>query len=386
MTPQQIADQEVLRWRSYWLLAFAFVAPFAGLVLIQQILKSVGANDGGPYITYFHGVMFVLFGGVRPINHIAALLAGSTRELQGRVHHPPKDSQEEELEMKVERLEMMVSTLTERFRETEESKMEDTTKKQQGMLEVQDTFEKTAARLENGARRREKKLEMAMELMDRRLEGLEKHYETLLSMNKERIPANTNPKHSGEPTLRSLIFKWLDWAEEFWLSWRPGRASSSSIVYSPNSSRLDLRRGSIPGSNGASWSGRAASASGNVTSLQRRRSYDAPAPNLDTVVEEGPETDVDLTSDRDVLMMDLAGDNNNIIGLNSPPTTLRRRTSENAAAVAAATSSNQIKGAGAGSASPFVRVYVEENRNKKAARNQQLKRTGEDGGVGVIEG
>ncbi|KAG8867413.1 hypothetical protein FRC20_005816 [Serendipita sp. 405] len=372
MTPQQITAHESLQWRSLWLLAFAFVAPFAGLVLIQQILKSVGANDGGPYVTYFHGVLFVLFGGVRPINHIAALIAGSTRELQGRVHHPPKDPQEEELEMKVERLEMMVSTLTERFRENEENKLEDT-KKQQGMLEVQDTFEKTAARLETGARRRERKMEMAVELVERRLEGLEKQYDSVLSLAKERNPVNGNSKYTGEPTLRSLLLKWMDWAEEFWLSWRPRRASSSSNTYTTGGL---LRRSSIPASNGA-WSGRG-STSSNAAALQRRRSYDAPAPNLDTVVEEGPETDVDVTSDRDILMMDLPGDNTpgHTISANG----LRRRSQgvdglENTTS----TSVNQTKAAG--SASPFVRVYVEESRKTKGKHHFKT-----DGDSGVIEG
>ncbi|KAG8814403.1 hypothetical protein FRC18_001973 [Serendipita sp. 400] len=151
------------------------------------------------------------------------------------------------------------------------------------------------------------------------------------------------------------------------------RASSSSNTYTTGGL---LRRNSIPASNGA-WSGRG-STSSNAAALQRRRSYDAPAPNLDTVVEEGPETDVDITSDRDILMMDLPGDNTpgHTISANG----LRRRSQgvdglENATS----TSVNQTKAAG--SASPFVRVYVEESRKTKGKHNFKT-----DGDSGVIEG
>ncbi|CAG7853941.1 SubName: Full=Uncharacterized protein {ECO:0000313/EMBL:CCA67141.1} [Serendipita indica DSM 11827] len=287
MTPAQIAAQEALKWRSFTYLTIAIVAPFAGFFLIRKILESVGATNEGPYITYFHGTLFVLFGGVRPINHAASLLAGGTRELQGRVHHPPKNSESEELEMKVERLEMLVAMLTEKFKETELAKLEDTTKKQQGMLEVQDSFEKTAARLESGARRREKKADMAMELLDRRIDGLERQYDAILTATKERISTNGHHKHGGESILRALLLRWLDWIEDLWNALKPRRFSSGPI--SPNGSRTDVRRGI--------GFGVARSSNSNLGSSQRRRSYDAPGPNLDTVMEE--ELEVDPAPDRD---------------------------------------------------------------------------------------
>lgn len=275
MTPEQIAAEASLQMRSLIFLFIAFVSPFAGLFLIRRILQSVGAADNGPYITYFHGALFVLFGGVRPINHLLALLAGGTRELQSRVHYPPvEDPEEEELKLKLERMEIIVSMLTEKFKEIETAKIEDGVKKQHNMLEVQDTFEKTAARLEDGARRREKKSEMALEAIDRRVEGLEKQYEALLSLSMKEAEASRPPNG----TLRALVVSLLDWIDAFWNSWRP-RSSRSRRAYAyATNPRYESRRYSA-GGNGAIIGGR------GLTPLHRR-TYDGSSQNLDTVLEE----------------------------------------------------------------------------------------------------
>lgn len=218
-----------------------------------------------------------------------ALIAGTTRELHGRVHHPPPKTEEEEhLELKLERMEMLVSMLTEKFREHEMTKQEDVTLKKQGMLEVQDNFEKTAARLEDGARRREKKSEMAMEMIDRRVEGLEKQYEALVSITLKEREATKR----AEPTLRGLLLKWLDWIEDIVrLRQRRHTNHPSNSYYSPTSSRIDLRRLASNGSGSGNGMSNRGSTSGNPVS-SRRRPYDAPAgPNLDTVVEEELELD-----------------------------------------------------------------------------------------------
>jgi hypothetical protein len=298
LTPEQIAAQESLKWRSFIFLFVAFVAPFAGLFLIRRILQSVGAADNGPYITYFHGALFVVFGGIRPINHILALLAGGTRELQGRVHHlPPEDPDAEELQLKVERMEIILSMLTERFKEIETTKIEENVKKQHNMLEVQDNFEKTAARLEDGARRREKKSEMALEMIDRRVEGLEKQYEALLSLSLKEAEGG---RGSNEMTLRGLILSVLDWVDAFWKSWRPRSSRSRRTHGPPTNPRYEPRRFST-GGNGSILGGR------GLTPLHRR-SYDGSGQNLDTVLEEEGhefESKVDPAVPHDVPGVDL---------------------------------------------------------------------------------
>ncbi|CAG8739652.1 10475_t:CDS:2, partial [Acaulospora colombiana] len=256
-----------------------------------------GAADNGPYITYFHGALFVLFGGVRPINHLLALLAGGTRELQGRVHYPPvEDPEEEELKLKVERMEIIVSMLTEKFREMETAKIEDGVKKQHNMLEVQDTFEKTAARLEDGARRREKKSEIALESIDRRVEGLEKQYEALLSISVREAEANKPPNG----TLRALVVALLDWIDAFWNSWRPRSSRSRRAPAFATNPRYESRRYPA-GGNGAIIGGR------GLAPLHRR-AYDGSGQNLDTVLEEEGhefESKGDLAVPRDVPGVDL---------------------------------------------------------------------------------
>lgn len=359
MTPAQLAAEEKLQRRSMILLAIAFVAPFGGLILIRRILKVVGAADNGPYVTYFHGALFVLFGGVRPINHVASLIMGGTRELQGKVHHPPTDTEAEDLSLKVERMEIILSTLTEKFRNVENTQLEDTAKKQIGMLEVQDTFEKTASRLEDGAKRREKKAEMAFESMDRRVEGLEKQYEALLSMT-----LNQNTNGSSEPTLRGLMIKWFDWIDEFWSSWirwrqRP-QASGSPNGYSPTGSRFDTRR-----SNGSS---RSSGTSVTAASLVRRRSHDA-SPNLDTVVEEEQETEEPVVLDTAIPVVDLNGTNGTTGGA--------RDTRRRARVVNALEGQSSTNGNG----SQFLRVPSEAKHRKRSI--QQTQQTGAGIGEGV---
>jgi hypothetical protein len=357
MTPEQRHAENTLEWRSYMLLGIAFLAPFAGLWLMRWILQSVGAADGGPYITYFHGTLFVLFGGVRPINHLAALVAGQTRELHGKVHHPPlKDEVEEDLELKVERMEMLLSMLTEKLREQESSKMEDTTLKRQGMLEVQDNFEKTAARLEDGARRREKKAEMALEMMERRLEGLEKQYEGLLSVTlKEREAVK-----QAEPTLRGLILKWLDWIEAFFrMGQRRAASRSPNGYYSPTSSRRLATNGN--GNGRGSTSGTA------ISLLLRRRSHEGAGPiNLDTVVEEGPE-EADPAQGGDHEMIDLLGvADGNTPELTMPAHGIRKRTKVGGLDNLSGSTANGA--AGSNSGGQFIRVPAEgSNRHGKKA-------------------
>jgi hypothetical protein len=359
MTPEQRRAENTLEWRSFMLLAIAFFAPFAGLWLMRWILQSVGAADGGPYITYFHGTLFVLFGGVRPINHLAALVAGQTRELHGKVHHPPlKDEAEQDLELKLERMEMLLSMLTEKFREQESSKMEDTTLKRQGMLEVQDNFEKTAARLEDGARRREKKAEMALEMMERRFEGLEKQYEGLLSITlKEKEAAK-----QAEPTLRSLILKWLDWIEAFLrMGQRRTTSRSPNGYYSPTNSRMDLRRLATNG-NGNS---RGSTSGTAISLLLRRRSYEAAGPiNLDTVVEEGPEVEAeaDPAQGGDHGTTDLLGvADGNASELTMPAHGVRKRTKVGGLDNQPGSTANGA--AGSNSGSQFLRVPAEGSRH-----------------------
>jgi hypothetical protein len=352
MTPEQRHAENTLEWRSFMLLGIAFVAPFAGLWLMRWILQSAGAADGGPYITYFHGTLFVLFGGVRPINHLAALVAGSTRELHGRVHHPPlKDEVEQDLELKVEKMEMLLAMLTEKLREQESFKMEDTTLKKQGMLEVQDNFEKTAARLEDGARRREKKAEIALEMMQRRLEGLEKQCEGLLSITlKEKEAAK-----QAEPTLRGLILKWLDWIETFFrIGQRRDASRSPNGYHSPTSSRRLATNGN---------SNSRGSTSGTVTSLlPRRRSSEGAGPiNLDTVVEEGPEVEgeADPAQGGDHGMIDLLDGNGP--ELTMPAHGVRKRTKLTGLDNQSSSTANAATGSNSGS--QFLRIPAEGSRH-----------------------
>jgi len=334
MSPEQRSAQRTLTYYSLSLLIFALISPFAGLYLIRAILASVGAYEGGPYVTYFHAALFVLFGGVRPLNHLASLIAGGTRELQGRVHHPFSptaiaDEEADELREKVDRIEDLVSLLTEKLHRAEHAKAEREVRKEKGMLDVQDTFEKIAARLEDGARRREKRAEMEMEMMGRRLDGLEKTCEALAGivrdMEKERqqqalliVDGSSGPDARRTPGLRGLILALFDWAESIWLTitfrrprgnhprtrasfvrahgYRPGYGSTprtrNDATTNGNGASPSATRNNNSNNNGASLA--AAPVSG-LTSLSRRRSYDAPLLNLDTVLEEeAPGADVDM--------------------------------------------------------------------------------------------
>lgn len=317
MTPTQQSAQRTLSYYSILLLIFALLSPFAGLFLIRAILESVGAHDGGPYVTYFHAALFVLFGGVRPLNHLAGLVAGGTRELQGRVHYPSSltaiaDEEAEELREKVDRMEDLLSMAMEKLHKIEHAKVEREIRKEKGMLDVQDTFEKTAARLEDGARRREKKVEIGMEMMERRLDGLGKTCEALSSMvrdlDKERNGDVVDADAHRPRGLRGLVLALLDWVESVWLTLTFRRRTAhrhrarSSINGNPFGYGASARsRKGINNGNGVVSSTRTngnSSASGSasgLTSVSRRRPYDAPLLNLDTVLEEeGPGVDIDM--------------------------------------------------------------------------------------------
>lgn len=267
MTPTQIAAEEALQWRSLALLALAFCTPFAGLILLRKVLHAVGAVDNGPYITYFHSTLFVLFSGVRPLNHAAALIAGRTRVLQGRVHHPP--TEHDHLQVKIDQMELQITTMSEKLRDVESAKFEDHSQRHQGLLTIQDSFERTAARLEDGAKRRELKAELTIEMMERKIEGLEKQCEVLLTSTR-------GLRRQDDLTLSAFLIKWLDQLELFWKSLKRSPVDGSS----PNSFRVDLKKGRA------------------TTNGSRRRSYDAANVNLQTVVEEGEvEDNVVVASD-----------------------------------------------------------------------------------------
>ena len=291
----------------------------------------MGAYDGGPYITYFHAALFVLFGGVRPLNHLASLIAGGTRELQGRVHHPAQHSiianeETEELRDKVERMELILSMLTEKLREAELAKQERETRKEKGMLDVQDTFEKTAARLEDGARRREKKMEIGMEMVERRLDGLETTYDALSGMVRDIEKDKQGGDGTGTPGqtrvygLRGLVLALLDWAESIWLALtfrkrtaynnrrrsglNNGGAYGHGVGYGASPARA--RKITSNGNGVTRTNGGSPASTSGLTSVSRRRSYDNPVLNLDTVLEEeAPGVDINL----DVLGEPAAGDN-----------------------------------------------------------------------------
>ena len=174
-------------------LVIALVTPFFGLHLLRTILATVGAvAPSASYITYFQSTLFVLTAGVRPFKHLAALLMGHTRTLQGIVHHPPHDASSkraEELEAKIDQLETIMSDLATRLRRTEQQNLGENAKWEQGLITVQDSFDRTAGRLEEGARRRERKVEVSIEVLERKVEGLEKKLDSVsriaLSATKE---------------------------------------------------------------------------------------------------------------------------------------------------------------------------------------------------------
>jgi hypothetical protein len=182
---QKVADA-ALQWRSISYLIIALVTPFFGLHLLRTILATVGAvAPSASYITYFQSTLFVLTAGIRPFKHLVALLMGHTRTLQGIVHHPPHDANSrrtEELEAKIDQLEAIVSDLATRLRHAEQKNIEENVKREQGLITVQDSFDRTAARLEEGARRRERKVEVSIEVLERKVEGLEKKLDSVSRM------------------------------------------------------------------------------------------------------------------------------------------------------------------------------------------------------------
>jgi hypothetical protein len=192
-TAEQKAADAALQWRSMSYLIIALITPFFGLHLLRTILATVGAvAPSASYITYFQSTLFVLTAGIRPFKHLAALLMGHTRTLQGIVHHPPHDAtykRAEDLEAKIDQLETIMSDLATRLRRTEQKNLEGNAKWEQGLLTVQDSFDRTAARLEEGARRRERKVEVSIEVLERKVEGLEKKLDSVsriaLSSTKE---------------------------------------------------------------------------------------------------------------------------------------------------------------------------------------------------------
>jgi len=185
-TPEQKVADAALQWRSMTYLIVALVTPFFGLHMLRTILATVGAvAPSASYITYFQSTLFVLTAGIRPFKHLAALLMGHTRTLQGVVHHPPHDpssKRAEELEAKVDQLETIMSDLATRLRRADQKNLDENAKWEQGLITVQDSFDRTAARLEEGARRRERKVEVNIEVLERKVEGLEKKLDSVSRM------------------------------------------------------------------------------------------------------------------------------------------------------------------------------------------------------------
>jgi hypothetical protein len=186
LTAEQKAADAALQWRSISYLIIALVTPFFGLHLLRTVLATVGAvAPSASYITYFQSTLFVLTAGIRPFKHLVALLMGHTRTLQGIVHHPPHDAaaqRAEEIDAKIDQLETVISDLATRLRRAEQKNMEENARREQGLITVQDSFDRTAARLEEGARRRERKVEVSIEILERKVEGLEKKLDSVSRM------------------------------------------------------------------------------------------------------------------------------------------------------------------------------------------------------------
>ena len=327
---QKVADA-ALQWRSISYLLIALATPFFGLHLLRTILATVGAvAPSASYITYFQSTLFVLTAGIRPFKHLAALLMGHTRTLQGIVHHPPHDAgskRAEELEAKIDQLETILSELATRLRRAEQKHMEENAKREQGIITVQDSFDRTAARLEEGARRRERKVEVSIEVLERKVEGLEKKLDSvsrmvLNSTKEEALNGNGRNGRSverggrveGAGFSRILLRLW-DRIEWIWVLISGGALGSAQAnfqkplpPYGPLSpragyafpSRADrTRKGHHPHHSQALSLATVSVGRGGSGQLIRRGaggsvlSSGSGVPSLQTVMEEGAEGEVD---------------------------------------------------------------------------------------------
>ena len=331
LTAEQKAADAALQWRSISYLIVALVTPFFGLHLLRTVLATVGAvAPSASYITYFQSTLFVLTAGVRPFKHLVALLMGHTRTLQGVVHHPPHDAasqRAEEIEAKIDQLETVISDLATRVRHAEQRNMEENARREQGLITVQDSFDRTAARLEEGARRRERKAEVSIEVLERKVEGLEKKLDSVsrlaLGSTKEEL-YNGNGRN-GRPVERvgrveGAGFSWIllrlwDRIEWIWVLISGGGLGSPQANYqrppppygplSPRAgfafpSRTDrTKKGHHPRHSQALSLGTVSVGRGG-SGLSARRgvggsvlSGGSGAPSLQTVMEEGAEGEVD---------------------------------------------------------------------------------------------
>jgi len=330
-TPEQKVADAALQWRSMSYLLVALVTPFFGLHILRTILATVGATaPSASYITYFQSTLFVLTAGIRPFKHLVALLMGHTRTLQGIVHHPPHDANSkraEELEAKIDQLETIMSDLATRLRHAEQKTMEENAKREQGLITVQDSFDRTAARLEEGARRRERKVEVSIEVLERKVEGLEKKLDSVsrmaLSSTKEEFLAGNGRngrsverggRVEGAGFSRILLRLW-DRIEWIWVLISGGGLGSAqanrqrpSPLYGPLSPRAGYafpprtdrtKRGHHPHHSQALSLGTVAVGRGGSGLLIRRGaggsvlSSGSGAPSLQTVMEEGAEGEAD---------------------------------------------------------------------------------------------
>ena len=324
-TEQKAADA-ALQWRSMSYLLIALVTPFGGLHLLRTILATVGAvAPSASYITYFQATLFVLTAGIRPFKHLAALLMGHTRTLQGIVHHPPHDANSkraEELEAKIDQLETIMSDLATRLRRTEQKNLEENAKWEQGLITVQDSFDRTAGRLEEGARRRERKAEVSIEVLERKVEGLEKKLDSVsrmtLSSTKEEFlngigrngrSVERGGRVEGAGFSRILLRLW-DRIEWIWVLISGGALGSAQanrqtpfLPYGPLSPRVGYafpsrtdrtKKGHHPHHSQALSLGTVSVGRGGSGLLIRRGggsvlSSGSGAPSLQTVMEEGAE-------------------------------------------------------------------------------------------------
>lgn len=329
LTTEQKAANAALQWRSISYLIIALVTPFFGLHLLRTVLATVGAvAPSASYITYFQSTLFVLTAGVRPFKHLVALLMGHTRTLQGIVHHPPQDAATQragEIQAKIDQLETVLSDLATRVRHAEQKTMEENARREQSLITVQDSFDRTAGRLEEGARRRERKAEVSIEVLERKVEGLEKKLDSVsrlaLSSTKEEF-MNGNGRNSrsvdrggraegaGFPWILLRLWDRIEW---IWVLISGGGLGSTQAnhqkpppPYGPLSPRAGytfpprtertkkghhprhsqvLSLGTVPVGRGGSALRRGAG--GSVLSSG------SGAPSLQTVMEEGAEGEVD---------------------------------------------------------------------------------------------
>jgi len=331
LTAEQKAADAALQWRSISYLIIALVTPFCGMHLLRTILATVGAvAPSASYITYFQSTLFVLTAGIRPFKHLVALLMGHTRSLQGIVHHPPHDTASqrvEEIDAKIDQLETVISDLATRLRHAEQKNMEENARREQGLITVQDSFDRTAARLEEGARRRERKVEVGIEVLERKVEGLEKKLDSIsrmaLSPAKEEL-LNGNGRNGrsverggraeGAGFSRILLRLWdrIEWVWVLILGGGFGSAQENRQKppppYGPLSPRAGYtfpprtdrtKKGHHPRHSQALSLGTLSVGRGGSALLVRRGaggsvlSSGSGAPSLQTVLEEGAEGDAD---------------------------------------------------------------------------------------------